>query len=91
MYWRISMKLIFNSDKTATLTMVQQGQTTNQSYTWITLNGNIVLTPTTGGIPILIPYTQTGNKINVSSSSILASISFNGVTITSLSLEFTKQ
>lgn len=87
----ISMTLVFKSDNTATLLMVQSGKTTNQSYKWITLNGTIVLTSTTGGIPIIIPYTQTGNKINVNSSSILPSINYNGVTITSLSLEFTKQ
>jgi hypothetical protein len=87
----ISMTLVFKSDNTATLLMVQSGKTTNQSYTWITINGTIVLTSTTGGIPIIIPYTQTGNKINVNSSSILPSINYNGVTITSLSLEFTKQ
>jgi len=87
----ISMTLVFKSDNTAILSMVQQGQTTNQSYTWITLNGTIVLTSTTGGIPIIIPYTQTGNKINVNSSSILPSINYNGVTITSIMLEFTKQ
>ena len=87
----ISMTLVFKSDNTATLLMVQSGKTTNQSYTWITINGTIVLTSTTGGIPIIIPYTQTGNKINVNSSSILPSINYNGVTITSIMLEFTKQ
>ena len=87
----ISMTIIMNSDKTGSLSMIQQGQTTNQSFTWITLNGNIILTPTNGGIGIPLSYTKTGNKINVGFSNILPSISYHGVTVTSLILEFTKQ
>ncbi len=87
----ISMTMVFNSDNTASLSMVQQGQTTNQSFTWITLNGNIVFTPTTGGVVIVLPYTKTGNKINVGFSNILSSINYNGINISSLILEFTKQ
>jgi hypothetical protein len=87
----ISMTMVLNSNKTASLSIVQPGQTINQNYTWTSLDGNIILTPTSGGILIVLPYTQTGNKINVNSSSILPSINYKGVTITSVKLEFTKQ
>ena len=87
----ISMTMVFNSNKTASLSIVQSGQTINQSYTWTSLDGNIILTPTSGGILIVLPYTQAGNKITVNSSSIIPSIKYNGVTITSVKLEFTKQ
>ena len=87
----MSMTLVFNSDNTASLLSVQQGQSTTQSFTWITLNGTIVFTPTTGGVIIVLPYTEVGNKINVGFTSILPSINYNGVIITSLILEFTKQ
>jgi hypothetical protein len=87
----LSMTMKINSDKTASLLMVQQGQTTNQSFTWISLDGNFVLTPIGAVIGIPLPYTKTNNKINVGFSSILPSINYNGVTITSPILEFTKQ
>jgi len=87
----LSMTMKINSDKTASLLMVQQGVTTNQSFTWNSLNGNIVLTPSGSVIGIPLPYTKTDNKINVGFSSILPSINYNGVAITSPVLEFTKQ
>ncbi len=87
----ISMTLVFNSDNTASLVSVQQGQTTTQRFTWITLNGAIIFTPINGGVVILLPYTESGNKINVGFTNILPSINYNGVIITSLILEFTKQ
>jgi hypothetical protein len=87
----ISMTMVLNSNKTASLSIVQPGQTTNQSYTWASLDGNIILTPTSGGILVVLPYIQTGNKLNINSNSIIPSINYNGVTITSVKLEFTKQ
>lgn len=87
----ISMTMVFKSDKTATLTMVQEGQTTNSSYNWSTLNGYISFTPTSGGVPMVLPYTINGNKVNVGFSSIIPSITYSGVTVTSLFFEFTKQ
>ena len=85
------MTIIFNSNNTATLLSVQQGQTTTQNFTWITLNGTIIFTPSSGGAVIILPYTQTGNKISAGFTNILPSINYNGVIITSLILEFTKQ
>jgi hypothetical protein len=86
----ISMTMVLNNNNTATLTTVQQGQTTTQNFTWIDLNSTIVFTPTNGEVIIPLPYTKTGNKINVGYSSLLPSITYNGVTITSLILEFTR-
>lgn len=87
----ISMTMIFNSNNTASMSMVQQGVTTNQDFKWSTTNGNVSLTPTIGGTASILPYTLTGNKASVNFSSIIPGISYNGVTVTNLVFEFTKQ
>jgi hypothetical protein len=88
----ISMTIVFNSNKTCTITTVQQGQTTNETDNWSTSNGKITFTPVTGGgTAMVLPYTQTGNKVNVDFSSLISSITSPGVTFTQLMFEFTKQ
>ena len=87
----ISMTMKFNSNNTTSMSMVQQGVTTNEDFKWSTSNGNVSLTPTIGGTASILPYTLTGNKADVNFSSIIPGISYNGVTVTNLVFEFTKQ
>lgn len=85
----ISMTLVFNNNNIVSLSMVQQGAPTNENFKWTTSNGNLSLTPTIGGSATILPYTVSGNKADVNFISLINSL--NGVSVTSLIFEFTKQ
>jgi hypothetical protein len=85
----ISMTLVFNNSNVMSLSMVQQGTPTNENFKWSTSNGNLSLTPTVGGSATILPYTVSGNKADVNFISLISTL--NGVSVTSLIFEFTKQ
>jgi hypothetical protein len=85
----ISMTLIFNNSNAMSLSMVQQGTPTNENFNWSASNGNLSLTSPLGGAATVLPYTISGNKADVNFISLLSTL--NGVSVTSLIFEFTKQ
>jgi hypothetical protein len=87
----IVMTIEFRGDNTAWLRWMQQGQTTIQNFAWITFDGTIIFTPAARGTVIVLPYTKAGSKINVGFTNILPSINYNGVVITSVVMEFSRQ
>jgi len=86
----MSMTIVFNSNKTCELTVVTNGQPTNETDTWSTSNGKVTFN--SNGTSYVLPYTLTGSKADIDFSSLITSInSTGGVTVTSLIFEFTKQ
>jgi Lipocalin-like domain len=85
----ISMTLVFNNSNVMSLSMNQGGTITNENLNWSTSNGNLSLTAVGGASATVLPYTISGNKADVNFISLISTL--NGVSVSSLIFEFTKQ